>query len=173
MSFPSIDSPYRTSSASTTQHMHTCLLRATIATVSNLLAQSMTRSRATTETRPITVKKSWIYCRVLRSTQRAWRKTVDATEFLLSSSTNHISLCTCEKAAENGAFRGCFRHPFHHTSTGVSGRFNLFLGFRALSAQRASNAECCSRFRHPLSLTFPLPPSSERPILAPRALSLK
>src|SRR4051812_16062638 len=31
-----------------------------------------------------------------------------------------ISLCTCEKAAaENGAFGGCFRHPFHHTPTGA------------------------------------------------------
>jgi hypothetical protein len=34
MSFPSIDSPYRTSSASTTQYMHTCLLRATRPTTS-------------------------------------------------------------------------------------------------------------------------------------------
>jgi len=41
----------------------------------------------------------------------------------------------------------------------------------APSAQGASNAPRCSRFRHPLSLTLPL--SSEGPILAPRALSPK
>jgi len=70
----------------------------------------------------------------------------------------YISHCTCEKAAENGAFGCCFRHPFHHTPTRASGRFNLFLGSGAPSAQRASTADfCCSRFRHPLSLTPLLP----------------
>jgi hypothetical protein len=48
----------------------------------------------------------------------------------------------------------------------------LFLGLPARQAPRdASNADRCSRFRHPLSLT--LPTSSEGPILAPRALSPK
>jgi hypothetical protein len=55
-----------------------------------------------------------------------------------------------------------------------SGRFNLFLGSGAPSAQRASTAEplltfSTSTLTHPLHL----PPSSERPILAPQALSPK
>src|SRR4051812_32069972 len=33
---------------------------------------------------------------------------------------------TCEKAAENDAFGSCFRHPFHHTPTRASARFNHF-----------------------------------------------
>ena len=41
---------------------------------------------------------------------------------------NRISLCICEKAAENDAFGSCLRHPFHHNPTRTSGRFNLFLG---------------------------------------------
>ena len=39
-----------------------------------------------------------------------------------------ISLGTCEKAAENGAFGGCFQHPFHRTQTRASGRFTVALG---------------------------------------------
>src|SRR5271155_3002547 len=82
------------------------------------------------------------------------------------------SLCTCENAAENDAFGSCFRHPFHHTPTRASGRFNLFLGSGAPSAQRASTAEPLLMFSTS-TLTHPphLPPSSEGPILAPRALS--
>src|SRR5436305_8519295 len=38
-----------------------------------------------------------------------------------------ISLCTCKKVAENGAFGNCFRHPFHQTPTRASGRFDLIL----------------------------------------------
>jgi hypothetical protein len=41
---------------------------------------------------------------------------------------NHKSLGTCEKAAENGALGGCFRHPFHQRPSRAPGRFNLFLG---------------------------------------------
>jgi hypothetical protein len=86
---------------------------------------------------------------------------------------NRISLCTCEKAAENGAFGGCFRHPFHHTPTHTSGRFNPFLGSSAPSAQRASTVETLLTFSIS-TLTLPTsPPSSEGPILAPRALSPK
>jgi hypothetical protein len=87
---------------------------------------------------------------------------------------NRISLCTCEKAAENGAFGSCFRHPFHRTPTRASGRFNLFLGPGAPSAQRASTAEPLLIFSTS-TLTHPshLPPSLEGPILAPRAQSLK
>jgi hypothetical protein len=33
-----------------------------------------------------------------------------------------------EKAAENGAFGGCFQHPFHRTQTRASGRFTVALG---------------------------------------------
>jgi hypothetical protein len=64
-----------------------------------------------------------------------------------------------------------FRHLVHQSPTRASGPFNHFLGSGAPSAQSASTADCCSRFRPPLSLT--LPPSSEGPILAPRALSPK
>ena len=74
--------------------------------------------------------------------------------------------------AENGGPGGLFfGHPFP-SPTPASGRFNLFIGFSAPSVQRASNANRCSRFRHPLSHS-PLPPSSEGPILAPRAPSPK
>src|SRR5271155_1228168 len=71
------------------------------------------------------------------------------------------SLCTCEKAAENGAFGSCFRHPFHHTPTRASGRFNLFLGSGASSAQRASTAETVAHGFdiHSHSPSPPPPPS--------------
>jgi hypothetical protein len=36
---------------------------------------------------------------------------------LINTGYNRLSLCTCEKAAENGAFGSCFRHPFHHAPT--------------------------------------------------------
>ena len=70
-----------------------------------------------------------------------------------------ISLYTYEKVAENGAFGGCFRHPFHHTPTCTSGRFNLFLGSSAPSAQRASTVEPLLTFSTS-TLTHPphLPP---------------
>jgi hypothetical protein len=90
--------------------------------------------------------------------------------------TNQISLCTCEMVAENGAFGGCFRHPFHHTPTRTSGRFNLFLGSSAPSAQRVSTVESLLTFSTSTlthSPSPPPPPSSEGPILAPRALSPK
>jgi len=64
----------------------------------------------------------------------------------------HISLCTCEKVAENGCPGGCFRHLLDQSPTHTSGRFNHFLGFSA------SNADHSSRFRHPLSLTLLSPP---------------
>jgi hypothetical protein len=38
-------------------------------------------------------------------------------------------LGTCENAAENGGFGGCFQQPFHQSLTRAPGRFNPFLGF--------------------------------------------
>jgi hypothetical protein len=62
------------------------------------------------------------------------------------------------KVAENGGPGGCFQRPFHQSPTCPSGRFHLFLGFSAPSAQGAFNADRCSRFRYPLSLTLLPPP---------------
>jgi hypothetical protein len=64
-----------------------------------------------------------------------------AADGIVDTVNIRISLGTCEKAAENGAFGTCFRHPFHRPQTRASGRFNLFLGSGAPSAQRASTAE--------------------------------
>jgi hypothetical protein len=56
---------------------------------------------------------------------------------------------------------GCFRHTFHHTPTHRLGRFNLFLGSSAPSAQRASTVELLLTFSTS-TLTLPTsPPSSE------------
>ena len=83
-----------------------------------------------------------------------------------------ISLCTCEKVAENGALRGggaCFWHPFYDTQTRTSSRFNLFLCSNASSAQRASPIEpFFDIYSHP----FHLRPFIEGPILALRASSM-
>src|SRR5436305_2135193 len=78
-------------------------------------------------------------CRV-RGLRAAMGRIVEE-EFSAAESLYGISLCTCEKAAENSAFGSCFRRPFHHTPTRPSGRFNLFLGSSAPSDQRASTAE--------------------------------
>ena len=66
-----------------------------------------------------------------------------------------ISLCTCEKTAENSAFGCCLRHPFHHNPTRASGRFNLFLGS---GAQRASTAETVAHVFEIHSHSPSLPP---------------
>jgi hypothetical protein len=52
---------------------------------------------------------------------------------------------------------GLFSTPLSLTPQPAVWPLELFLGSRAPSAQRASNADCCSRFRHPLSLTLPPP----------------
>src|SRR5271155_2232054 len=88
----------------------------------------------------------------------------------------YISHCTCEKAAENGAFGCCFRHPFHHTPTRATGRFNLF--FRLWRAKRPESLHrrtVAHVFEIHSHSPFPPPlfPSSEGPILAPRAQSPK
>jgi hypothetical protein len=82
-----------------------------------------------------------------------------------------ISLCTCERWQKTAALGGCFRHPFHQSSTRRLAALTIFWGSSAPSAQGASNADRCSPFLTS-TLTHP-PPSSEGSILGPRALSQK
>jgi hypothetical protein len=89
--------------------------------------------------------RSHIVCS--KETQRWWsgtweklswkQKMKNGSILAVPRRANRISLGTCEKAAENSAFGTCFRHPFHHTPTHASGRFNLFLGSGAPSASTA------------------------------------
>jgi hypothetical protein len=73
---------------------------------------------------------------------------------------NHrISLCTYEKSAENDTFGSCFRHPFHHTPTHASGRFNLFLGSSPERSHRRTVAHVFDIHSHSPSPSSPLPPS--------------
>jgi hypothetical protein len=69
---------------------------------------------------------------------------------------NHISLCICEKVAENGAFGGCFRHPFHHTLTGYEltalTLFRLQRAKRPESLRRRTVAHVFDIHSHSLSL---------------------
>jgi hypothetical protein len=81
-----------------------------------------------------------------------------------------ISLRTCEKVAENGGPGAPFSAPFPPKPNSLSGRFNLFLGPGAPSAQRAS---CRLFLTFSTQLPSPSLPSSEGPNFAPRALSLK
>jgi hypothetical protein len=81
-------------------------------------------------------------------------------------------LRTCEIAAENGAFGGCFQHPFHRTQTRASGRFNLFLGSDGAKRPESLHRRLLLLTFSTSTLTYP-PSSSEGPILAPRALSPK
>jgi hypothetical protein len=55
--------------------------------------------------------------------------TLTTTKLNHGQKTNNIHLGTCENAAENGGFGGCFQQPFHQSLTRAPGRFNPFLGF--------------------------------------------
>jgi len=58
---------------------------------------------------------------------------------------------------KTAALGGCFRHPFHQSPTRTPGRFSLFLGSRAPSAQGASNSDPLLTFLD-ISLSLPFPP---------------
>ena len=114
--------------------------------------------------------RSHIVCS--KETQRWWsgtweklswkQKMKNGSILAVPRRANRISLGTCEKAAENSAFGTCFRHPFHHTPTRTSGRFNLFLGSSAPSAQRASTVIVAHVFDIHSHSPSPPPPLSQR-----------
>jgi hypothetical protein len=97
---------------------------------------------------------------LLKTCQEAWR--VPCIRISSHHINHSISLCTCERAAENGAFGSCFRQPFHHSPTRTSGRFNLFLGSSAPSAQRASTVIVAHVFDIHSHSPSPPPPLSQR-----------
>jgi hypothetical protein len=76
---------------------------------------------------------------------------------------NHMYADTCEKAAENGAWGGCFRRRFHRTPTREPRRFKPF---------SRSCAKPSTRRLFPDSSPS-LPTFYKGPILAPRPLSPK
>jgi hypothetical protein len=65
-------------------------------------------------------------------------------------------LGTCENAAENGGFGGCFQQPFHQSLTRAPGRFNPFLGFSRQAFQGLEPPAGLPTF----SPSFLLPPPS-------------
>ena len=86
----------------------------------------------------------------------------------ISGKLNGIYLGTCDYAAENGGFGGCFRQPFHQSLTRAPGRFNPFLGFSRQAFQGLEPQAGLPTFSpifsyYPPSLTF-----SEGPILVPQ-----
>src|SRR5271156_2548031 len=81
---------------------------------------------------------------------------------------HNIHLGTCENAAENGGFGGCFQQPFHQSLTRAPGRFNPFLGFSRQAFQGLEPPAGLPTFS-PSFLTTPPPLTfSEGPILVPQ-----